>query len=315
MKKFVLLLLLFGCARAPTSIEPTIVAPAHPKEIQRKERCALILPQDFSRSPFADLAEEERGADWGKEYFIALHFAQDFDLYRAITGFKRALCFDPPEDRQLEIHYSTILAYFLGGKYKEVAYLAESTPLGKVDHTFPAFDDLLLILYETYSQLGQTSHAEYLLTLIEGDHAEKLTFLSAVQDANLENLFAYSGDRPYLSGMIAGYESEAKSVRKAELYNALLPGAGYWYIDQKQTAITALLVNSLFIGAATHFIFKGNIPAATITLSLEGGWYFGGIYGAGLATKEYNENLYKHYADQIGQKEGYFPSVMLNYKF
>lgn len=80
--------------------------------------------------------------------------------------------------------------------------------------------------------------------------------------------------------MIEGYEKHAKSIKTAQCLNAVLPGAGYWYIGQKQTAVTALLVNSLFIGAASYFFVDGNIPAGVITLSLESGWYFGGIYGA-----------------------------------
>lgn len=301
--------------RSSTTLEPSICAPLHPKQIYKEKRCALIIPKDFSTSPFTPLTDEEKQSEWGKEYFIGLSFADDFDLYRAITGFKRSLLFDPPENRRAEIEYSTLLAYFLGQKYQEVSYLAENTSLGKVDHKFPAFDDLLLILYESYTKLGQDEHAKYLLSLIEDDKAERLTFLSALQDADLDQLVAYSEDRPYLTHMVSGYEKEAKSVRKAEWLNAALPGAGYWYVGQKQTAITALLVNSLFVGAAAHFINQGNVPAALITLSFEGGWYFGGIYGGGLASKAYNEQLYTHYADQITTKEECFPTMMLNYKF
>lgn len=317
MKAAVLLLIcLTSCVtRAPTCIEPVVEAPKHPKQIYREQRCALVLPEDFSVSPFVALSEEEKQSEWGKEYFIGLSFAQDFDLYRAITCFKRATFFNPPTDRLVEIQYATVLAYFLGKKYQEVTFLTENSALSKVDHTFAAFDDLLLILYESYSKLGNEKHAAYLRSLIDEDSAEKLVFLSAVQEGNLENLIAYSEDRPYLSHMVSGYKHEAKSVHKAELLNAILPGAGYWYLGQKQTAITAFLVNSLFLGAAAHFIYTGNVPASIITLSLEGGWYFGGIYGAGLAGKAYNEKIYSTYADRITEKEKFFPALMLKYKF
>ncbi len=273
------------------------------------------MPTDFSVSPFSTLTEAERATEWGKEYWIALAFAQDFDLYRAITGFKRALFLSPPEERRIEIEYSTMLAYFLGKKYTEVVYTVESTGLAKVDKDFPAFNDLLLVLYESYNEMGQDEHAQNLLMLIDSEKAEKLTFLSVLKEADFDKLVAYSGDRPYLSHMITGFEKEAKSVRKAELFNAICPGAGYWYIGQKQTAVTAFLMNTLFIGAATHFLTHGNIAAGAITLSLESGWYFGGIYGAGLASKAYNEKIYKHYADQIVQKEDPFPLMMLKYTF
>src|SRR5271170_7259307 len=103
-----------ACTRVPNQIDPVIKAPPHPKEIQRERRMPLYLPQDFSLSPFVPLSEEESCTDWGKEYRIALSFAQDFDLYRAITGFKRALFLMPPEnvDRRLEVEYAVALAYF-----------------------------------------------------------------------------------------------------------------------------------------------------------------------------------------------------------
>ena len=315
MKKIILLIFLTSCMRSPTTLEPTVSAPIHPKQIFKQKRCAIVIPQDFSNSPFTPLTDEEKKSDWGKEYFVGMSFADDFDLYRAITAFKRAMLFDPPEQRRAEVEYLALLAYFLGEKYQEVAYLAENTSLGKMDHKFEAFDDLLLILYESYSKLGQDAHAQYLLSLIEEDTAERLNFLSAVQDADLKQLFAYSEDRPYLAHIISGYEKEAKSIRKAELLNAVLPGAGYWYVGQKQTAITAFLVNTLFLGTAAHFINQGNVPAAVITLGFEGGWYFGGIYGGGLASKAYNEQLYTHYAEEITRREEFFPTMMLNYKF
>lgn len=314
-KKLIILLLLASCMRAPTAIEPTVQTPMHPKEIMRQKRCLVILPKDFSCSPFPKLSEEERKTDWGKEYYLAQAFAADFDLYRAITGFKRALFLDPPEERRYEIQYSTLLAYFLGKKYTEVAFIAQSTPLGTVSNQFPAFHDLVLILHETYSQLGEVEHAQNLLTMLDEEKRDKLLFLSVVKSANFEQLLACADERPYLTNMLRGYHKESKSVKAAELLNAALPGAGYWYVGQKQTAMTALLVNSLFAGTAAYFFSEGNIPAALITLSLESGWYFGGIYGAGLAAKSYNEKIYKHYAERIGDKEQYYPQLMIKYSF
>lgn len=313
--RFLLLFFLFflpSCYRVSPHIEPRLVAPPHPKEIERQKRICLNLPQNFSCSPFPALSAEENKEDWGKEHSIALEFAADFDLYRAITAFKRALHFLPPEkkERRLEIEYDIALAYYLGRKYLEVVHAVESTDLLCVEDSFPAFSDLLLILYDSYSQLGNTEQACHLLGLIESDKARKLSLLSALQ----------RGDMPALSCLghkkiVESYRKEAKSIRKAEVFNALLPGAGYWYVGLKETAVTALLVNSLFIAAAAHFIDRGNGAAAIFTLSLESGWYFGGIYGAGLAAKRYNECLYERYAENITKAEGLFPLMMLRYTF
>jgi len=304
-----------GCTRQANMAPPILQGPKHPKEIMREKRCALKLPQAFSVSPFEPLTKEEQHTEWGKEYFFGLSFASDFDLYRAITEFKKALFLSPPEERSLEIQYAVLLAYFLGKKYTEVVHLAQTTNLGKVSSFFPAFHDLVLMLHESYWQLDQKEHAEQLLSLLDETEAEKLHFLSAVQEADFRTLVAFAEDRPYLQHMMTGYEKAAKSLHVAGLLNAVLPGAGYWYVGQKQTATTALLVNGLFVGAATYFFADGNIPAGIITLSLESGWYFGGIYGARLAAQTYNEKIYRHYAEQIGQREQYYPLMMLKYTF
>jgi hypothetical protein len=318
-----LVALLSACHRASTQIEPQLIVPLHPKEIQREKRFHCNWPSSFSVSPFCPLTTEELGTDWGKEFYIGLEFAKDFDLYRAITSFKRAFFLLPPEEceRAREIHYDLILAYYLGKKYTEAIYQFETSVLIHADSSFPAFEDLLLILYDSYWNVGAVVKADCIFQRIETEltHvASKLTLLSALQSADFDYLYeeaACNPGRRYLESMLNGYTAQAKSVRRAEYLNAVLPGAGYWYVGQKQTAVTAFLVNSLFIGATYLFFDHGNTPAALITLSLESGWYFGGVYGAGLAAKAYNEHLFATYAQKITQKECPFPLLMLKFSF
>lgn len=273
----------------------------------------IALPQDFSVFPFEPLTAEEKMTDWGKEYQIALMFAEDFDLYRAITNFKRAVCLAPVDEmkRRLELHYLTALSYFLGKKYVEVIYTLESTPLAQVNKDFPAYNDLLLILYESHTQLGREEHAEHILKLMDGDSSEKVALYRDLRQADLQKL----SKKPETETLLAGYYKQAKSVKCAQRLNMALPGAGYWYLGQKQTAFTAFGINALFAGAATAFFLHDNIWAGILTLSLEGGWYFGGIYGAGLSAKEYNERLYSTFAERTGNREKSFPTMRLKYSF
>lgn len=111
------------------------------------------------------------------------------------------------------------------------------------------------------------------------------------------------------------YQKTKKSVLAAEVLNALLPGAGYFYVGQKQSAFTAFAINSLFIGTAAYFFKEKNIPAALLTLSFESGWYFGGILGAGEAAKTYNERLYEHHANPVMEEQRLFPILQLQYGF
>ncbi len=303
-----------SCYRVPTQIEPLIEAPPHPKEVHRQTRSFLSLPTDFSKTPFLPLTPEEQQSAWGREYQIALGFAEDFDLYRAITGFKRALFFSPPFERCLEIEYSIALAYYLGCKYTETIYTVQSTSLVEVDCTFPAYSDLLLLLYDSYIHIGKREYAGGVFALIEADDAgvaAQLSLLQAIREADFETL----SKSPETKRALHGYLSGAKSIRKAQILNATLPGAGYWYVGLRQTAVTALLINSLFIAAGATLITEGHTAAGIFVLSLEGGWYFGGIAGAGLAAKEYNEHLYCNYAQKITSREPIFPLTLLNYTF
>lgn len=312
-----------SCARVNTDMEPLIAAPKHPKQIQRETRSPISLPQDFSVSPFTPLTHEEAAQKWGQEFELALAFAKDFDLYRAITGFKRALYFLPKEDtkRRLEIEYDIALAYYLGEKYVEAVYMVRNSDLFKVDTSFPAFSDLLLILYDSYGYLDNICAQDHIYQLIHTDDpkvAGKLYILSALRDMDIDCLIEEgkkNSKRHYLESLMCQYCCEAKSIRKAQMLNAMLPGAGYWYVGQKETAVTALLINGLFIAAGSYFIHDGNIAAGVILFSLESGWYFGGISGAGLAARDYNECLYEKYARKITSQEQIFPSLMLRYSF
>lgn len=257
---------------------------------------------------------------WGAEYHMGLLFASDGDFYRAITSFKRALILlkNENEARSLELDYFLALAYFLGGKYADVVHVVETTALRSVNGTFASFNDLLLMLYDSYNHLGRTVEAEHIYQLIcsyTPENAEKIELLAAVRSMDFASLCAAGESKPYIATIVSKYQKERKSPRRARTLNALLPGAGYLYIGQKQTAFTAALVNALFIATAVHFFEKGNYAAGAITLSLESGWYFGGICGAAMGANYYNQRLYECYAQKIAQKEQFFPSLMIRYSF
>lgn len=307
-------LLLTSCYHASVQIEPCLPEPVHPKEM-----CSSAV---FSDSPFPPMTTAERESEWGKEWVIGLSFAADFDLYRAITAFKRALILMPQEEgRRCEIEYDIALSYFLGHKYADVISTVEGGPLACVDDHFPAWRDLLLLLYDSYKHMGAVKKQECARELLEKcDHAvgrqlALLTMLETGDICALEQEGLTDPSRGYLVNIADGYCSCAKSVRSAEMFNALLPGSGYWYVGQKQSAITSFLINSLFITAAIQFISHGYTALGVITFSLEAGWYFGGIYGGGLAAKSYNEHLFESYACKVAACEPLYPLLMLRYTY
>ncbi len=305
------LLLLASCQKNSCELDPSICYAPPQRVIEQ-------LP-----SAFPKLSNEERNQDWGKELHIANRFARELDLYRAVTAYKRALILIPKEasDRRLQIEYGIVLSYYLGGKYQEAIETFEAGDLIAATPAFPVFGDLLVMLYDAYNQDCRFDRAEVILELIKlhsPETAAELRLYHAVMEgeiARAEELAQEHPNHEKLTPWLDGYCGGSKSVRKAQWLNGILPGAGYTYVGQKQTAMTSFLLNTLFTAAAAYFFCDGNIAAGLITTSLEAGWYLGGINGAGLAAKEYNEHLFECLGKELLVENKLFPILMFEYSF
>ena len=313
-RSFLCLLFLFaavGCYKVPDKIEPQVNYSV--QEMHLKQ-----LPP-----PFSPLSETEKQEGWGQEYLIGQKFAESLDLYRAVTTFKRAEFLIPPQNthRLEEIQYQILLSYYLGKRYEQVTQEFLHSSLYTATKDFPAYHDLLIIMYESYLEEGEHERAEYVLRVIEHHYpetAKRLRLSTLLIDGDLEGLRREAREdrsQTYITTLLDTYDGKKKSIKKAQQLNALLPGAGYLYVGQKQSALTSFLLNGLFIWAAVHFYSKGNIPAGTIFTSFEAGWYFGGIYGAGESAKLYNERLYEQQAYPALQRNCLFPVLMLKFGF
>lgn len=275
-------------------------------------------------SPFLPLTASEKKEPWGQELLIGQAFAQEKDFYRALTAFKRARVLVPQEQslRREEIEYNILLAYYEAQKYAEVIFSFENTSLAHVQSNFPAYRDLLIILYASYQKLEKAEKADKILSLIEACDpllGEKLKITLAIEQGKLETVSLNSITSPSLKEAVAwsqsSYLQEKKSPATAAAYNAILPGAGYAYVGQKQSAITSFLLNALFIAASYHFFAHRQVAAGIIFTSFELGWYLGGINGSGLAAKEYNEKLYQKLGHKLLMTQQMIPLLELQYTF
>lgn len=285
---------LTSCHPRSALLEPSLCYDPHPWDLS-----GLL-------SAFPPLNDEELSSDWGKEFRLAIHFANDFDLYRSITAFKRALYITPLEnkERRAQLEYSILFSYYMGKRYIEVIGTFEGSSLASVSSNFPAFRDLVLILFDAYQQLGECEKAEAIFKIIErGDEelGEQLITWTHIKTGILSERNPLAKD----------YCRCKKNVATAQALNAIVPGMGYYYVGQRKTALTALLVNALTTAAAWHFYNDGNWGAGTLLASLEMGWYFGGINGAGLAAKTYNERFYNQIGNERGIHQRFFPALML----
>jgi tetratricopeptide (TPR) repeat protein len=302
--------LLSSCYRVPEQIEPKV-------DYCLQDRYFLKLP-----SPFTPLTDEELSQEWSKEYRIAMGFAKELDLYQAITAFKRALYLIPAssKERKKEVEYEILLCYYMGRKFSEAVSAYDHSDLRFIDTSFPACEDLLIILFDCYTKLGDTSKANLFFQHIQTyypEAAKKLELCYDLQMAYLPGIEQFASDPtyPYLSDFLTSYEEDKKSIAKAQTLNAIFPGAGYLYIGQKQSALTATLLNGLFIGATYYFFQAGNIPAGAIFTAFEAGWYFGGIYGVGEEAKFYNERMYEKHATPMMNQNKLFPAFMIGHAF
>jgi len=306
-----LLLLLGACHRNCGEFSPELDYAVQDKYLQQ-------LP-----APFPPLSESERQQDWGREYAIGVGFSKQLDLYQAMTAFKRAEILTPKEgtERLLEMRYEILLCYYFGHKYSDVIFEFEHGALRNVTPAFPAFHDLLVILYDSYQNLSDEDKAQHIFELIHSHYpatAENLELSRAFSSADFSQLHLFSETPPTnttVKPFLDSYYAERKSPRTAQLLNTFIPGAGYFYLGQPQSGTTALLLNGLFIWAAYHFYHHGQIAAGTIFTSFELGWYFGGIFGAGLEAKYYNERIYERLANPLMNNQRLFPALMLRYGF
>lgn len=308
----IMLLLLCGCTKqCEEPWEPSICYTPPARFIER-------LP-----SPFKELSAQERATDWGKELYLGKHFAHEMDLYRALTCFKSALYLIPPsqKERQLEIEYDIFLAYFMGNKFNEAIEAFEESHLFNIDSTFPAYREILIALHKAYLEVEMEEKACNVLKILydyDESTANELTLGIAVQKFD----FCTINDvAPYLPigedalQFEADYFADTLSVSKARQLSALLPGAGYYYVGQKKAAVTSFIINSLFIAAAYQLFNRGYIAGGIIVSSLEMGWYFGGINGAGLAAEEFNQALYNNKGREFLLEKGLFPVLTFHMGF
>lgn len=300
-----------GCGPACSKMEPTIVCPLPTYRVQTQP------------SAFPPLTSQEREQEWAKELIIGDTFARESDFYRAITSYKRALILLPQccSERHLQLDYDLILCYYLGGKYQEAINLFEESDLSQANPDFPAFNHLLLIVYDCYFQTHQEDKASCLLEIIRKfspESANDLQLYQTLKEGNIEEarcLIAEHRDSEEMMQNFAFYDQFAKSPKKARILNAILPGAGYYYVGQRRSAMTSFIINALFTAAAFQFFRNGYPAAGAITASIEAGWYLGGINGAGIEAQEFNTRLYEGISRKILSDSYCFPILMFDTSF
>ncbi|MGR3973881.1 MAG: hypothetical protein QRY72_04885 [Candidatus Rhabdochlamydia sp.] len=306
--QLLILLLLAGCLHPPEDIEPLIQTTVQDKYLKS-------LPSALS--PFSSNELQEA---WVNEVKIGKQFAQELDLYQTMTAFKRASFLLPQEQiqKRLELDYMVCLSYYLGGKYPSVLHQFETSSLKMSTPVFNPYLDLLVMLYDASATLHLEDKKEALMTYLQASYPEaanKLILIEALRTAQFNTLETLQETHPEIQKVLTMYHAHEKSSFKAQLFNALIPGSGYLYLGQKQSAVTAFLLNTLFIWGSVYSFHHHHLALGVILAGFEAGWYFGGIHGVKDEVKLYNERLYETLTIPMMNQHKYFPIFMLTYGF
>ena len=90
-----------------------------------------------------------------------------------------------------------------------------------------------------------------------------------------------------------------KSPAVAGVLSGVLPGAGHLYIGKPLQALTALLLNGLFLAGAVYAVHEGLEGTAAILLFFETGWYLGTINSARAGARDFNRRKRQAAADRL----------------
>lgn len=270
----------------------------------------------FAHLP-AKAADNRSISPWEIEAILGNRLARELNWSQALWCFQRAALL-APEDLKTQqfLAFDQLLCRYFANQPQETARLFQTSSLADADSSWTCYTDLLAILADSYGQLAKALHPDWrekremacrALQRADPEKARRVLLRGLVQDMDIEGLKALgSSDSSafYLPPLMQVYQRGSRDPRRAGLLNALLPGAGYWYVGQRQTAATAFVLNALFGAAAWRFFQKGYPAAGLLTLSFEFGWYFGGIQGASLAAREFNRARFAPLGNKILREQG-----------
>ena len=90
-----------------------------------------------------------------------------------------------------------------------------------------------------------------------------------------------------------------KSPAVAGVLSGVLPGAGHLYIGKPLQALTAFLLNGLFLAGAAYALHEGLEGTAAILLFFETGWYLGTINSAVAGARDFNRRQQRAATDHL----------------
>lgn len=244
-------------------------------------------------------------ADGASVYAFGRHLLELGDYYRAITELKRFSLLFPNDPRQPAAQMLLGLAYEAEADYDSaIGYfrrLQQTEDDSDIDR-LALFKLGEVRLHQRQYQQATRLFQYFLTRFPEGPLVDRTTYLLGLTHT-LEGevqagkrLFAsLSPESPWTDRANAVQHEldmsaprPSKSPRLAGILAGILPGAGHLYLGKPRHAITALLLNGLFLAGATFAFLEGLEATGVILLYFETGWYLGNIDSAKEGAREFN---------------------------
>lgn len=249
-------------------------------------------------------------------YRFGMHLFQLGDYYRAVTELKRFTLLFPQHQHYAEaqlliglalqeeaayddawLHFQSLrqrtderdalrVATF---KLGEIRFLQRQYPQASIHfqqflETFPdgpLVSSTLYMLGLSHALQGQSDYARRIWDALPAD--DMLTQRALALQEELQQAPVQPHKSPPLAGFLSG----------------VLPGAGHLYVGKPGQALTAFLLNGLFLAGAAYAFHQGFEATGVILLYFETGWYLGTINSAVTAARDANRQQQQTLTDRL----------------
>jgi hypothetical protein len=234
------------------------------------------------------------------EYQIAKSFLSEKALSPTLFGFKKALALSQTPIEASASSYALIYSYFLAKKWNQLKQLYSSNILSSLDPKAPYYNDALYMFYIALDE----EKAPFILKDLKSHLCQdpminlKLETYERIKELRL-------GEKEYRN-QTSYFNSYKKSSPLACVMNLILPGSGYAYMYQWQSALTAFILLSFLIWALYSAAKHKNYAICFLIFSIFSGFYWGSVVGVSHSVKTYNETLYVALFDPVLKQENLY---------
>ena len=259
---------------------------------------ALLNTYQNSNTSGASASEDSR----------LFHFAETLqsegNYERAIIEYRRLLSYFPDSRYRKQASKSVFYCYYKAEQYLTAIHWGQE--LLEEDIASADADEIRFFIGASYFKVGNYPRARSYFTEVAndgelGDKSLILQGLSYAMETSWEYAevsFARIGPDSKFSDKARQCEKLSQDGRKLGLKSpaiagilAVVPGLGYLYDGYKQTALSAFVVNSLFIWGTIEAFRRDNKSLGTMLGVLSFGWYTGNIYGSVISAERRNMKL------------------------